>query len=395
MIQRFKEAKSRTADLQDTSSSSSSSSQNKSSKAGKESALSLLVEVLYIYLGLCITSARGGEKKRGRAAGGGITDQNSTNFELRETVDGLLAVAQRETKEGGAGDVMEWETLGPKPLRILEEGGEGNRWEGGGGMKGVGVMGCCYSRSAVRVSGSTSLQRLGGPGNASSGPSPSSSSVKGAGGRGEGAREGTMIESLTSVSLNAIAGYESKIALLNSWEFSWTLCLVDILFAHWVEGCPNEVVMALVNGVGEAGDGKRQRNVRISYFLTMILRVLNLFVELWTLEVGKEGKKLDEATKAALGHLLKSTEKHIIPLFPFRADKRGDSVIGMALFDLNLEGGRLVSGLIHLLGWVGKGGKIEEKGRAQVIFCFPFSFSFSFSFFLFFFFFLFFLFFIP
>ena len=364
MIQRFKESKSRAGDLQDVSaSSSSSSSQSKASKSGKESSISLLVEVLYLYLGLCITSARGGEKRRGGREG--IIGQNSSHFELREAVGELMEVSRREAlqkKEREEGD-MEWEKMGEEPLKVLE-GGE-KRWEGGGGMKAGGAMGCCYSRSAIRVSGSTSVQKLGNAFSASSASSSVASLGGGGGGGGDRGREGTIIESLKSVSLNAIAAYESKSPVLNGWEYSWTLCLVDILFAHWVESCPNEVVMALVSGVGEAGEGKRQRNVRISYFLTMILKVLNLFVELWTLEVGKGGKKGQEAvTQAALMHLLKSTEKHIIPLFPFRVDKRGDSVIGMALFDLNLEGGWLLSSLIHLMGWVGKGGK-EGKGQKK------------------------------
>ena len=112
--------------------------------------------------------------------------------------------------------------------------------------------------------------------------------------------------------------------------------------------------MSLVSGVGEAGEAKRQRNVRISYFLTLILKMMNLFLELWTLELAKDEraeKPLDEATQAALVFVMKSTERHIMPLFPFQAEKKGDSVIGMALFDLNLEGASLLSTLIHLLGW--------------------------------------------
>ena len=121
----------------------------KPTKKGKENSLSLLVEVFCLFLGLCVHSIRGGGGRTKRRMG--LVERNASNFELQGAVWSLMESAQRtDTKKNeGDGGEIDWESLGSKPVGVLQGGDEGEKM--GWGHESIRSFGGVVTRARLFV----------------------------------------------------------------------------------------------------------------------------------------------------------------------------------------------------------------------------------------------------
>ena len=335
IIQRFKDLKSRVSGSGETEKGSPSTGSgtgpgtpSKKSTKGGISGLTLLLDVFYSLLKLCVTKI----SDDGGVSGSNILSSTEISFQSEPNRTSScypksLDWSSIEGHEGTNCGVWEWE----KESQFIGELGIGGKLD----TKGIkSVVGLCFRSPAISPSSTSSSS------SSSTSPSNTPSSAN-----QRSALTGTLLAMLSSDMLNLLSPFENPQQHLVKWHFGWTLRMIEILFSYWVEIAPSNLIVMAMTGRGRI-TGQFFEECSL---LTLVLKFLNLFLDLWVTDLmsvaALSGRKLtiDKITLSAMKFVLEGVERHVISSFPLDCEGSVDPDVGVTFFKLNLETGRLIA----------------------------------------------------